>query len=119
MYAKEDIHAAIIAQNIKKYLSENKMLQKELAERVGVAPSTMTDYLKLRSRPSHRVIQKMATVFGVEKSDIDTTYRVEHMHHLEMLIDEASIFEEHTLDAEDKRAIKDLVRAYIKNKDQL
>ncbi|AYG01209.1 helix-turn-helix domain-containing protein [Lactococcus allomyrinae] len=118
MYSKEYSHAAIIAQNIKKYLSENKMLQKELAERVGIAPSTMTDYLKLRSRPSHGVIQKMADVFGVAKSDIDTTYKIEETQSLETMIDSASLFEEVKIDEEDRVAIKDLIRVYFLNKHQ-
>lgn len=65
----------IIASNIKKYLKENKMTQKELAEAVGVTPSTISDYMNLRSKPSHGVIQRMANHFGVGKSDIDSTYK--------------------------------------------
>ncbi|HCT0361124.1 TPA: helix-turn-helix transcriptional regulator, partial [Staphylococcus pseudintermedius] len=36
------------------------------------------DYLNLRSNPSHGVIQRIADVFGVGKSDIDTTYKDEN-----------------------------------------
>ncbi len=65
----------IIAANIKKFLRENQMTQKELAKVVGVTPSTISDYTNLRSKPSHGVIQKMADHFGVGKSDIDSTYK--------------------------------------------
>ena len=65
----------IIAANIKRYIKENKMTQKELAEAIGISPSTMSDYMNLRSNPSHGVIQKIADFFGILKSDIDTTYK--------------------------------------------
>lgn len=65
----------IIATNIKRYIKENKITQKELAEAIGISPSTMSDYMNLRSNPSHGVIQKIADFFGILKSDIDTTYK--------------------------------------------
>lgn len=65
----------VIANNIKKLLDKNKMNQKELSEKIGIKPSTLSDYMNLRATPSHGVIQKIADVFGVGKSDIDTTYK--------------------------------------------
>lgn len=65
----------IIANNIRKYLKQSAMTQKQLAELIGIKPSTLSDYLNLRSNPSHGVIQKIADVFGIVKSDIDTTYK--------------------------------------------
>jgi transcriptional regulator with XRE-family HTH domain len=65
----------IIATNIKKFIKENKITQKQLAKEIGISPSTMSDYMNLRSNPSHGVIQKIADYFGIMKSDIDTTYK--------------------------------------------
>jgi transcriptional regulator with XRE-family HTH domain len=65
----------IIAENIKKYLEIHNMNQKTLAEKINIKPSTVSDYLNYRSKPSHGIIQKIADVFGVHKSDIDTTYK--------------------------------------------
>jgi len=65
----------IIAGNIKRFIKQNEMTQKQLAEKIGISPSTMSDYMNLRSNPSHGVIQKIADYFGVMKSDIDTTYK--------------------------------------------
>lgn len=65
----------IIATNIKKYLKANNMTQKKLAEKIGISASTMSDYMNLRAKPSHGVLQKIADVFNVGKSDIDTTYK--------------------------------------------
>lgn len=67
--------AAIIAENIKKLLIKNNMTQAELAKRVKISKSTMSDYMSTRTQPSHGVLEKIANVFGVGKSDIDTTYR--------------------------------------------
>ncbi len=114
---KDDKHTAIIAQNIKKYLRENRMLQKDLAMRIGIAPSTLTDYLKLRSRPSHGVIQQMADVFGVAKSDIDTTYKTENTKALERLINDAASFEGFLITDEDKIMLLELTRNYFESKE--
>lgn len=65
----------IIADNITYYRKEKKITQKELAAAIGISPSTLTDYIKLRSAPSFGVIQKMADYFGIKKSDIDTTFK--------------------------------------------
>ncbi|HCX1255887.1 TPA: helix-turn-helix transcriptional regulator [Staphylococcus aureus] len=65
----------IIAKNIRKFLNDSNMSQKKLAELINIKPSTLSDYLNLRSNPSHGVIQRIAHVFEVGKSDIDTTYK--------------------------------------------
>lgn len=67
----------IIAANIKKLLQENNMTQKELAEKINISPSTISDYMNLRSNPSHGVIQRIADLFKVQKTDIDSTYKIE------------------------------------------
>ncbi|HGZ7544089.1 XRE family transcriptional regulator, partial [Staphylococcus aureus] len=56
-------------------LNDSNMSQKKLAELINIKPSTLSDYLNLRSNPSHGVIQRIADVFEVGKSDIDTTYK--------------------------------------------
>lgn len=65
----------IIAKNIRIFLNDSNMSQKKLAELINIKPSTLSDYLNLRSNPSHGVIQRIADVFEVGKSDIDTTYK--------------------------------------------
>ncbi|HGX1558030.1 TPA: XRE family transcriptional regulator [Staphylococcus aureus] len=65
----------IIAKNIRKFLNDSNMSQKKLAELINIKPSTLSDYLNLRSNPSHGVIQRISDVFEVGKSDIDTTYK--------------------------------------------
>lgn len=65
----------IISTNITKYRKEHGITQKELAQAIDIKPSTLSDYINLRSAPSHGVIQKIADYFAVNKSDIDTTYK--------------------------------------------
>ncbi|MEN3133804.1 XRE family transcriptional regulator [Bacillus albus] len=73
---KQDNPTKIIADNIRKYLKEFKMTQSELANKVGVKKSTMSDYLNYRAKPSHGVLQKIADTFGIRKSDLDTTFQI-------------------------------------------
>lgn len=65
----------VIVTNIKRLLEANNMTQSELANKIGIAKSTMSDYLNYRAKPGSGVLEKMAAVFGVTKSDIDTTYK--------------------------------------------
>ena len=65
----------VIAENITYYRKQRGITQKELAKEVGITPSTMTDYMKLRSAPSFGVIQKLADYFGLKKSDIDPRFK--------------------------------------------
>lgn len=65
----------IIVSNIKQFLKEHKMTQSELADKIDIAKSTMSDYMNYRAKPSSGVLEKMAAVFGISKSDIDTTYK--------------------------------------------
>lgn len=71
----------IIADNITYYRKKKGITQKELADAIGVAPGTITDYMKLRSAPSFGIIQKMADYFEVEKSDIDSTFKDQNIIH--------------------------------------
>ncbi|MDC2863822.1 LexA family protein [Bacillus sp. BP-3] len=65
----------IIVENIKKLLKQHDMTQSDLANQLGIARSTMSDYMNYRSKPGAGVLEKMAVIFGVTKADIDTTYK--------------------------------------------
>jgi len=72
-----DDRKRIIAKNIRNQLNLHRMTQSNLASLIGVSKSTLSDYLNYRSAPSYGVIQKIADVFDINKSDIDTTFRDE------------------------------------------
>lgn len=65
----------IIANNITYFRKQKGITQKELAEKIGIQPSTLSDYINLRSAPSFGIIQKLADFFEINKSDIDTTFK--------------------------------------------
>ena len=65
----------VIVENIRKLLKENNMTQSDLAKEIGIARSTLSDYMKYRAKPGAGVLEKMAEIFNVSKSDIDTTYK--------------------------------------------
>lgn len=64
-----------ISKNIKQLIEQEGITQKELSNKIGISPSTLSDYLNLRSNPSHGVIQRLADYFMVPKSDIDESYK--------------------------------------------
>ncbi|MGT2923876.1 helix-turn-helix domain-containing protein [Streptococcus caviae] len=65
----------IIANNITYFRKQKGITQKELAKKIGIQPSTLSDYINLRSAPSFGIIQKLADYFEINKSDIDTTFK--------------------------------------------
>lgn len=112
-------HRAIIATNIKKYLQMSGIKQKDFASKIGIVPSTLSDYLNMRITPSQGVIQKMADILGVEKSDIDTTYKNKLSLNLDPLIDEALFYKKEIIEEKDRVFLKRTLDAYFysKNKD--
>ena len=113
-------HRAIITANIKKYLQMSGIKQKDFASKIGIVPSTLSDYLNMRITPSQGVIQKMADILGVEKSDIDTTYKNKLSLNLDRLIDEALFYKKEIIEERDREFLKRTLDAYFhcKNKYQ-
>nr|WP_279364225.1 helix-turn-helix transcriptional regulator [Lactococcus formosensis] len=104
---------------MKKYLQMSGIKQKDFASKIGIVPSTLSDYLNMRSTPSQGVIQKMADILVVEKSDIDTTYKNKISLNLDRLIDEALFYRKESLEEKDREFLKRTLDAYFhcKNKD--
>ena len=61
---------AIFAQNIKNMLSVNGMSQLELANRVGVGPATVNDWVKGRGTPRANILQRLTEIFDCSLSDL-------------------------------------------------
>nr|WP_270740996.1 hypothetical protein [Lactococcus formosensis] len=61
----------------------------------------------------------MADILGVEKSDIDTTYKNKLSLNLDRLIDEALFYKKEILEEKDREFLKRTLDAYFhcKNKD--
>lgn len=60
----------IMATNLSYYVARSGKTQKELAEIVGVAPSTFNDWMKAKKYPRIDKIEMLADHFGILKSDL-------------------------------------------------
>ena len=60
----------IFVKNLLYYLSVSGMQQKELAERSGLSKSAITEYIKMRSYPTPKAMQKLADALGLLISDL-------------------------------------------------
>ena len=60
----------IFAKNLAYYLSRSGRDQKEVAEVVGVAPSTFNEWMKAKKYPRIDKIEILANYFGILKSDL-------------------------------------------------
>ena len=69
----------ILAKNLNRYVKELGKTQKELAEVVGVAPSTFNDWLRAKKYPRIDKIEILADYFGVLKSDLIEDKGEEHI----------------------------------------
>lgn len=60
----------ILAQNLSHYLDKTGRDQREVAEVVGVAPSTFNEWVKGKKYPRVDKIQMLADYFGIRMSDL-------------------------------------------------
>ena len=60
----------IFAKNLAYYLEKSGRDQKEVAEVVGVAPSTFNEWMKGKKYPRNDKIEMLANYFGILKSDL-------------------------------------------------
>ena len=60
----------VFAKNLSKYLARSGRSQREMAEIVGVSPSTFNDWVNGRKYPRIDKIEFMANHFGILKSDL-------------------------------------------------
>lgn len=60
----------VMARNIRKYLGYNKMTASELAQKIGVSKASMSSWVNGNFYPRIKSIEKMAEVFGCNKSDL-------------------------------------------------
>ena len=60
----------IFAANLSYYIEMSGKSQKDIAEIVGIAPSTFNDWIKGRKYPRIDKIELLANYFGIQKSDL-------------------------------------------------
>ena len=66
----ETYYRQTFANNLRYYLQEKGVTQKELAEAVGLSQGAISDWMTLRRYPRMDAVQKLADFFGIEKSDL-------------------------------------------------
>lgn len=59
-----------MAENLTGYVERSGKTQKELAAIVGVSPSTLSDWMKGKKYPRIDKIERLASFFGITKSDL-------------------------------------------------
>lgn len=67
----------IFAKNLAYYLERSGRDQKEVAEVLGVAPSTFNEWMKAKKYPRIDKIEMLANYFGILKSDLIEEVREE------------------------------------------
>ncbi len=60
----------VFGKNLKYYIEKKGITQKELAEIVGVAASTLNDWIKAKKYPRMDKVEMLANYFGILKSDL-------------------------------------------------
>jgi transcriptional regulator with XRE-family HTH domain len=60
----------IFAKNLAYYIEKHGKEQKEIAEVIGVAPSTFNNWVKGNKYPRIDKIERLANYFGIMKSDL-------------------------------------------------
>ena len=60
----------VFAKNLAYYVEKSGRDQKEVAEVVGVAPSTFNEWMKAKKYPRIDKIEMLANYFGILKSDL-------------------------------------------------
>lgn len=63
-----------ISQNIKSLMKTKGWTQLDLSEKSGISKSTISDYINFKTLINLGNVQKLADVFGVEKSNIDPSF---------------------------------------------
>lgn len=58
------------AKNLSYYINKHGKEQKDIAERIGVAPSTFNAWVKAKKYPRIDKIELLANYFGISKSDL-------------------------------------------------
>lgn len=66
----ETYYRQVFADNLKHYIQEKGVTQKEVAEALNMSQGAFSDWMSLRRYPRMDAVQKLAEFFGIEKSDL-------------------------------------------------
>jgi transcriptional regulator with XRE-family HTH domain len=72
----------VFAENLKNYLAERKLTQKEVATEINVSTGVFCDWVNARAYPRMDKLQKLADYFGVEKSDLVEKHSLDNKYYV-------------------------------------
>ena len=108
----------IFAKNLLYYVKRSGRDQKEIAEIVGVAPSTFNEWVKAKKYPRMDKVEMLANYFGIQKSDLIEEKSNENSPDEPKLTEgERMLVELFRLVPEDKQQmVLEMIRAALKTK---
>lgn len=108
----------IFAKNLSYYISRSGRDQKEIAEAVGVAPSTFNEWVKGKKYPRINRIELLANYFGILKSDLIEDKKEKSPDQVQLAEGEKLMLELFNQLSEDKqRLVIEMARAVVKTKE--
>lgn len=116
---------ATLAENIKNFRKQQGLTQKDLANKLNMAPTAVSSWEVGRNKPLMDNIELMARIFNVKKSELlgddlldleESTIQDETID-LKDVLNRTAAFDGHTLDDNDVELIKSLLENMVKNKD--
>lgn len=109
----------VFAKNLSYYLERSGRDQKEIAEVVGVAPSTFNEWVKGKKYPRIDKIEILANYFGILKSDLieETEDKKDISHTITVTKGEQMLLDLFRLVPEDKQQmVLQMIRAALNTK---
>lgn len=109
----------IFSKNLSYYIEISKRDQKEIAKKIGVAPSTFNEWTKGKKYPRIDKIEMLANYFGILKSDLieDTTEKKDISHTITVTEGEQMLLDLFRKVPEDKQQmVLQMIRAALSTK---
>jgi transcriptional regulator with XRE-family HTH domain len=78
----ETYYRQVFANNLKHYIQEKGVTQKEVAEALNMSQGAFSDWMSLRRYPRMDAVQKLAEFFGIEKSDLVEDQSVKNKYYV-------------------------------------
>ena len=111
---REESLKPIIATNIKKYLDEFNKKPADLQRGTGIAQSTISDYTSGKTLVNPGNVEKIASFFGILKSDIDPRFSDEWVNENEFPIIEKTISTMKQLEEPRQKIVLDTASSQLK-----
>ena len=105
----------LLSENIKLYRKQMGWSQKELAQKLEVAPTAVSAWEVGRNQPLMDKIEMMSSLFNIKKSELLGDVRNQEPD-LEELLDGVMLFGGKPLSDTDKTAIRGIISGYMNSK---